>query len=196
MPLPTRLWNVESQKKEKGELDFLSIDQVREQVLSAYAQAPCISTIYKDLQEGRIGESPKKRSGSSKISDSDWSNVCAAFVSLVQINQLNRNDGKNSQKKLGAKIAAVFGNRYSQQHLIERCLKDTAINLLASKGNMQEHRRILWNTHKNLVVWFDTWEQGNLVELGFAHLEEDTKTLKIPDDLGPDSCSWTVHLSR
>jgi hypothetical protein len=55
------LWNVESQKKEKGELDFLSIDQVREQVLSANGQAPCISTIYKDLQEGRIGESPKRR---------------------------------------------------------------------------------------------------------------------------------------
>jgi hypothetical protein len=92
----------------------------------------------------------------------------------VQINQLNRNDGNNSQKELGAKIAVVFGNRYSQQHLIERCLKDTAVNLLASKGNMQEHRRILWNAHKNPVVWFDTWG-GNLVELGFAHLEEDTK---------------------
>ena len=38
--MASRLWNVESQKKEKGELDFLSIDQVLEQVLSAYGQAP------------------------------------------------------------------------------------------------------------------------------------------------------------
>jgi hypothetical protein len=74
------LWNVEARKKENGELDFLSIDQVREQVLREYGQAPCISTIYKDLQEGRIGESPKKRLGrNSKISDSDWSNVCVGI---------------------------------------------------------------------------------------------------------------------
>jgi hypothetical protein len=102
-------------------------------------------------------------------------------VSLVQINQLNRDDGKNNQKDLGAKIAAVFGNRHSAQHLIERCLKDTAVNLLATKGNMQEHRRILWNTYRNLELWFNTWED-NLVELGFAKFDEETKACKVHDN--------------
>ncbi|KAL3774558.1 hypothetical protein ACHAWO_002194, partial [Cyclotella atomus] len=117
--MATRLWAMQSEKKKRGDNDFMSIEQVRERVVAEYGTAPCIATIYNDLKEGRVGQSPKKRPGNSKISDSDWVNVCAAFVSLVQINQLNRDDGKNNQKDLGAKIAAVFGNRHSAQHLIE-----------------------------------------------------------------------------
>jgi hypothetical protein len=86
--MATRLWAMQSEKKKRGDNDFMSIEQVRERVVAEYGTAPCIATIYNDLKEGKVGQSPKKRPGNSKISDSDWVNVCAAFVSLVQINQL------------------------------------------------------------------------------------------------------------
>jgi hypothetical protein len=46
---------------------------------------------------------------------------------------------------------------------------------------MQEHRRILWNTYRNLELWFNTWED-NLVELGFAKFDEETKACKVHDN--------------
>jgi hypothetical protein len=47
---------------------------------------------------------------------------------------------ESTQAKLGAKIANVFAMERSDCHLITHMLKDTAIDLMAVKGNRQEHR--------------------------------------------------------
>jgi hypothetical protein len=165
--LSSRVWAVEAEKKSNGE-EHMTIEEVKQMVYEKYGSAPSIATIYNDVKEGRIGQSPKKTGGGYQIEDEDWLNVCAAFVSLVQINQLNTDESGNTRKDLGARIANVFGGKWTDRHLIERVLKETAIKLGATKGNRQEHRRILWNTLQNLNLWFDTWE-ANLLKLGFAY---------------------------
>ncbi len=50
----------------------------------------------------------------------------------------------------------------------------------AAKVNNVEDRRVQWTTHKNLKLWFDNWGK-DLVELGFAHLDEHGEVI-IPDD--------------
>ena len=50
----------------------------------------------------------------------------------------------------------------------------------AAKVNNVEDRRVQWTTHKNLKLWFENWGK-DLVELGFAHLDEHGDVI-IPDD--------------
>jgi hypothetical protein len=180
--MSSRLWAAEKQKKEAGEDDFMTIDEVIETVRQQYGTAPSAPTIYQDVKEGRIGLSPKKTGGGNKIPQDDWILAMSAFVSLVKINQLNNRVEDNTQAKLGAKIANVFAMNQSDRHLITRMLKDTAIDLMAAKMSRQEHRRILWNTYRNLELWFNNWE-ANLLRLGFAYVEEDTNLVQIRPEL-------------
>jgi hypothetical protein len=54
-----------------------------------------------------------------------------------------------------------------QKDFLQRVLKDSAINLDATKSTSAEYRRILWTTYGNLSLWFNNWED-KLVEQGFA----------------------------
>ena len=56
--------------------------------------------------------------------------------------------------------------------LLDRIIKETAINLLAEKCNDVEQRRILWTSYKNLKLWFENWER-ELEELGFTDRDDD-----------------------
>jgi hypothetical protein len=51
--------------------------------------------------------------------------------------------------------------------LFKRMQKDTAIKLRRQKARDAEDRRICWMTHKNILMWFDNWEE-DIIALGFG----------------------------
>ena len=71
-------------------------------------------------------------------------------------------------KILAAKLNAMVGKGDNLSFkLFNRVIDETAIDLLAGKGKSVEERRIRWTTHRNLVLWFESWE-SEMENLGFA----------------------------
>ena len=64
--------------------------------------------------------------------------------------------------------------------LLDRILKETAIDLLAQVSNNVKDRRVRWTTYNNLHSWFENWER-DLLDLGFAKVNDEGTTY-IPDD--------------
>ena len=64
--------------------------------------------------------------------------------------------------------------------LLDRILKETAIDLLAQVSNNVEDKRVRWTTYNNLDSWFKNWER-DLLDLGFAKVNDEGTTY-IPDD--------------
>ncbi len=59
------------------------------------------------------------------------------------------------------------------QHLFQRVLKDTSIDLNVSKASKVEDRRIRWTNYRNISMWSDNWER-DLVDLGTATRDPST----------------------
>jgi hypothetical protein len=126
--------------------------------------------------------SPEKRAGNpGKLEKIDFGFVTDAFVTWLRINQLNADPSMNSRAQFATRLASVFGKKDPDCSLLDRILKETAIDLLASKSKTVEHRRVLWNTFENLNRWFDTWSE-TLLELGFAYKDELTGKIKIKSE--------------
>ena len=53
-------------------------------------------------------------------------------------------------------------------NLLNRILKETAVDLLSKVTDNVEDRRVKWTTYRNLNSWFLNWEH-DLEELGFAY---------------------------
>ena len=56
--------------------------------------------------------------------------------------------------------------------LVRHLMAATAVDLLVSKSEMAEDRRIKWTTYDNLKTWFDNWS-ADLVELRFTEVKAD-----------------------
>jgi hypothetical protein len=57
-------------------------------------------------------------------------------------------------------------------NLIDRIVRDTAMDIHAAKLNCAEDRRIRWTTYQNLDLWFNSWEVF-VVEYGFATINQN-----------------------
>jgi hypothetical protein len=58
--------------------------------------------------------------------------------------------------------------------LLGQLLRDTALDLLVTKGKSVEHCCILWNAFYNLQTGFDTWARARvLLELEFSETDEN-----------------------
>ena len=126
--------------------------------------------------------SPEKRAGNpGKLEKIDFGFVTDAFVTWLRINQLNADPSMNSRAQFATRLASVFGKKDPDCSLLDRILKETAIDLLASKSKTVEHRQVLWNTFENLNRWFDTWSE-TLLELGFAYKDELTGKIEIKSE--------------
>ena len=56
--------------------------------------------------------------------------------------------------------------------LLDRILKETAIDLVAQVSNNVKGRRVRWTTYNNLHSWFENWER-DLLDLGFAKVNDE-----------------------
>ena len=64
--------------------------------------------------------------------------------------------------------------------LLCRLQKGAADSIVVGKGKNAEDWRVKWTTYYNFKTWFDSWQE-NLIELGFAHYDEENKVV-IPSD--------------
>jgi hypothetical protein len=168
-------------KKPKGER--LSADAVSKIVKKEYdGHGPSARSIQRYVNDNNnIGISPLKMGNRGNILPWAYSALCNAFESYVRIMQVNSCGHENTRRVLSAKVNAAIGvEPCSNNKLYYRVIRDTAMDMKAAKVNNVEDRRVQWTTHKNLKLWFENWGK-DLVELGFAHLDEHGEVI-IPDD--------------
>ena len=65
-------------------------------------------------------------------------------------------------------------------NLLNRILKETAVDLLSKVTDNVEDRRVKWTTYINIKSWFLNWGH-DLEELGFAYRDAD-RDLIIPKE--------------
>jgi hypothetical protein len=73
----------------------------------------------------------------------------------------------NTCMNANAGCDAVKGDK-----LVTRLRRDSALDFVAGKQSKVEQRRVLWTTHGNVDLWFDTLETS-LVQLGFGRLKTE-----------------------
>jgi hypothetical protein len=173
-----RLFNAEKQKP-----DGMSIRQVHDTIMAKYETCPSIATISRYAsKEGLVNASPTKMGPIGHISAMAYKFLCQAYKSLVPINQMNACTGDNSRAKMIPMFAKTFNiGTVQATGLLNRVVRDTAIDINAEKMNCAEDRRIRWTTLQNLDLWFDSWETF-VVEYGFATINTDG-LLHFPDEM-------------
>ncbi len=137
---------------------------------------------------GNIGVSPLKRGPIGSFPKHIWNAVKSAFITYVKLEQA-RCAKQSSQKELSLKVNALvnasgFVKKKQGVEVVRRLIKETADEFEVNKRNPAEQRRVMWTTHSNLQLWFDTWKD-TLIELGFARLltEEEKKDRSIAGEL-------------
>ena len=100
-------------------------------------------TITRYVQEGKIGESPKKNGSPGFIQPWIFQSICIAVSSYIQINQVNGKSGNNERKKLNVVMMDMMGkNATPRIQLLVCVLNETAIELLSSTATSVEDRRV------------------------------------------------------
>ncbi len=120
-----------------------------------------------------------KNGSSGDIPPFIYNTICSAFESHMKINQYNGRVCENVRKILAGKVNQLIGKEGKVTHeFLNRLLRYTAIDVLATKCNSNEERRIRWTTYNNLKSGFENWE-NDLLELGFARMGENGE-VEIP----------------
>jgi hypothetical protein len=121
-----------------------------------------------------------------------YKNLCQAYSSLVPINQMNACAGDNSQKNLIPMLMKTFHiGTIEATGLLNRVVRDTAIDINADKLNCAEDRRIRWTTYQNLALWFDSWE-AFLINYGFTIISRIGELI-IEETIKTNSSIWMRH---
>ena len=160
----------------------MSAEEVRQAVLKDYEWAPSARSIQRYVDSNMAGLSPVRQGGPGKVPPVIFKTLCTAFETMVRINQLNRSDRENGQKRLAVRVNACMNLDGSVSvFLVRRIFAETAVALYCSSTcKMTEERHIAWTTYRNLKTWFQQWEK-DLLDLGFAKCKVDG-TVYIPKD--------------
>jgi hypothetical protein len=162
------LFAAEEKKRKAGDKMALSAQQVADKVNKEHRTSVTRFAIRKYVEEGRIGESPKKCGPSGWLPDHVYKVLLSVVGSWMKLHQL---EGIKTvkQKDLIDALKKAFEDcdHTRARELAKRILHDTAHLLDAGKANQQEAHRILFTTYQNLSMWFDSWENF-IVEEGFG----------------------------
>jgi hypothetical protein len=146
----------------------MSTVQVAEQIKKIHSVGPSAETIRREVRKGHVGTSPMKMGPVGRTPRRDYRYLCDAFASFTAINQLNKRAGLNVRNKMIQNFAkAINTSRKAAEGILDRVVRDTAINLTNSKLHSAEERRVRWMTYQNLDLWFDSWERF-LSDYGFG----------------------------
>ncbi len=69
----------------------------------------------------------------------------------------------------------------SYSELLKRVLDATVMDLRKTKGHNAADRRVRWTKYKNILMWFNNWE-NDLVELGTAVRDPISSKVSIPEE--------------
>ena len=109
------------------------------------------TTLSQYVREGEVGMSPKKNGNPKRISEWVFQTLCTATSSFILINQLNSREVENERKRLKAHVLRVMeGANYASFQLLDRILRETAVDILSKTSDNVEDMRIKWTTYTNL----------------------------------------------
>ena len=133
--------------------------QVEASIKKKYGVGPSHATIHNYVvRHGNINLLPSKSGPDGNISALAYMLLCAAFVSFMQINQLNCTGRINKQGKMAPLVAkAMMVDVDIAREILRRLARDTAIDLSCGKLDFAEERRVWWMAYDNFDLWFDTW---------------------------------------
>ena len=170
----TVLYDRERAKSEGG----LSVRNVEKIIKKKHNEiGPSSTTIHHYVVNlGLVGISPIKPGPVGNIPPLIYKALCAAFGSLMRINQINALAGDNSRSKMVPIIAKAMNLTSSAAYnLIRRLCRDTAIDMKANKLYFAEERRVRWTTYSNLEtagkrfsLTSDFWKSATLVSISFV----------------------------
>ncbi len=155
----------------------------------------CPRTIQKKVKSGDIGLSPLRCGLKGMMDKLHFKNLSVVAESYVVISQNSGNSRECTFRKLLARIEKVVcgidfeNDPCLAQHLLQRVLKHSSINLSASKAKQVEDRRIHWTNYKNISMWFNNWER-DLIEIGTASLDLLTNKPNIPKEQLSNICNF------
>jgi len=172
----TTMYAAEMKKKEQGDKNALSAQQVADVINNKHGTTVTKSTITRYYREGRIGESPKKCGPEGNLPDHVYKVLLTAVGLWMKLHQLEGVKVTN-QNALIVALKKAFANTmdfsYNQaRDLARRVIRDTAHLLSVGKASKQEARRIMFTTYHNLSMWFDSWENF-IVKEGFGRRKTD-----------------------
>jgi hypothetical protein len=172
-----------AQERAKGKLG-MSASSVIELIQNKTKVELSARTIHKKVQEGEIRTLPLRRGPQCNNPELHYRNLCLAFKSYIRINQIDGTVQECGPKKVGPCIyKVIYGNNgeASWRQLLKHVLVNTAVDFKKARSKNAEDRRIRWTNHKNITMWFENWEH-DLVELGFATRDPDTRKIDISDE--------------
>ena len=127
---------------------------------------------------------PLQQGPKGNIPEHHYHNLCIAYKSYVTINQLNGELCVCHLKQVGPLVhKVIYGTNNGDDWvtLFKHVQNNSAINLRRQKDKSAEDRRVRWTTHKNLLMWFDNWE-NDLIQFQFA-ICDNTGKVHIPPEL-------------
>jgi len=167
-----RLYDVEKQKP-----NGMSVRKVLSVILAKFEVCPSRSTIARYAKHGLVIASPMKMGPTGLLSTMAYKFLCQAYLSLIQINQMNACTGDNSRKEMIPMLVKTFNiGILDATGLLNHVVCNTATDIHMVKLNFVEDRRIRWTTYQNLDLWFDSWEVF-LVDYGFATINMNGELL-------------------
>ena len=166
---------------ERAKVNGQSARDVCGQIERDYGVKLSPRTITRYVKNGNVGTSPKKNGNPGTIPEFVFQTLCTAMETFMKINQVNGQNVENTRQKLHKRVCRVMGKENVVNcHLLNRVLKETAVDLLSKHTTNVEDRRVKWTTYNNLKSWFDNWEH-DLEDLGFA-VRNESGTLYIPEE--------------
>jgi len=126
--MASRLHQQEMKNKDEGK-PYTVIGDTIKRVKEECSTASSATTICKDSADGRAGMSPEKKRGRpGNLDELDYGLVSDAFVTCCRINQLNADPSMNTKAQFATHLASVFGKKDQDCSLLDRILRDTAID--------------------------------------------------------------------
>ena len=155
--------------------------QIVEEVNKAVGSNLNPKTVSRMVLDGNIGVSPLKRGPVGNFSKKVWEALKNSYVTFIKL-EGSKCKSQSSMSDLSKRVNGVInhGGWFQKKGLevVRKLRKETADQVDVGSKNVVEQRRVLWTTHNNLNIWYDSWEQ-TLIDLEFARL----KTVDDPEDI-------------
>ena len=118
-------------------------------------------TVQKYVKEVIFDKSPMKKGPDSGVKKVSYQLLVGAFESYVWIQQANVNYSTMNirlrlSKVVNGSVYSILEEERTSDNLLNRILRDGAIDISASVDIPVKERIIRWNTSEILKLWFDT----------------------------------------
>ena len=113
------------------------------------------STLYRAIEEGRVGQSPLRKGPRTKIPDV-LLNITVTHAEVSQVGNSGELRGRDFKRLLGAAVMGTdHDSKFTAESAWRKLRREFPERLAATKQMTMEETRAKWTTHDNLKQWFD-----------------------------------------